>query len=82
MILDELAAHARERVAADKAKISLSSVDLPTFGKPTRPTSASSFSSRIMSRSTPGRPGLAKHLTFPSAFILHFPLSILNFPLT
>ena len=33
------------------------SVDLPAFGKPTRPTSASSFSSSRRSFSSPGSPG-------------------------
>ena len=40
-----------------------SSVDLPTFGKPTRPTSASSLSSKISSWLSPGIPGLAKRGT-------------------
>ena len=40
-----------------------SSVDLPTLGKPTSPTSASSFSSSTTSRLSPGRPALAKRGT-------------------
>ncbi|CUQ36871.1 Uncharacterised protein [Flavonifractor plautii] len=36
---------------------------MPTLGKPTRPTSASSLSSRITCRSWPGRPALAKRGT-------------------
>ena len=36
------------------------SVDLPTFGKPTRPTSARSFSSSCSSKASPGVPGFAK----------------------
>ena len=42
----------------------LSRVDLPTLGKPTRPISASSFSSRVMSWLSPGRPGFAKRGTW------------------
>ena len=38
-------------------------VDLPTLGKPTRPTSASSFSSMITSRSWPLRPDFANRGT-------------------
>ena len=40
-----------------------SSVDLPTLGKPTSPTSARSFSSKITSRLSPGSPALAKRGT-------------------
>lgn len=35
-------------------------VDLPTFGKPTRPTSAKSLSSRVIQRSSPFSPFSAK----------------------
>ena len=42
--------------AADTAE---SKVDLPAFGKPTRPTSASIFSSSTTERSTAGSPGWA-----------------------
>ena len=35
----------------------------PTFGKPTRPTSARSLSSRTTSNSSPGSPGFAKRGT-------------------
>ena len=38
-------------------------VDLPTLGKPTNPTSANSFSSRMTSWLSPGRPALAKRGT-------------------
>ena len=34
-------------------------VDFPTFGKPSRPTSARSLSSRLISHSSPGMPSLA-----------------------
>src|SRR5215472_14749827 len=37
-----------------------SSVDLPAFGSPTRPTSARSLSERRSRRASPGRPGSAK----------------------
>ena len=41
------------------AETAARNVDLPAFGRPTRPTSAISFSRSQTSRSSPARPGLA-----------------------
>ncbi len=50
---------AYEAILGLAAVIAESSVDLPAFGKPTSPTSASSFNSRIYHPSTPSSPGWA-----------------------
>src|SRR6185436_5391875 len=50
----------RKRIIGDLGRAAESremSVDLPALGNPTRPTSASSFSSSRSRRSWPGRPG-------------------------
>ena len=48
------------RQCAGRAALSREiSVDLPTLGKPTKPTSASNFSSSRKSSTTPGVPGSA-----------------------
>ena len=42
------------------AVIVAKSVDFPAFGKPTKPTSAKTFNSKIAQDSIPGSPGCAK----------------------
>src|SRR3546814_12009834 len=49
----------RSAIAGLAADTTESNVDFPAFGKPTNPTSASIFNSRIFQTSCPGSPGCA-----------------------